>query len=157
MSSETYDGREETVIGVHESGVQLVEGANTSNRFYCGSCGKGIHCRVKIDPKTKKADFINTCTNTNCECRCKTHYSCKLCGYLHPYGMNICDYKEEEPKIISDEDEKAFEAINQSYRDDHKEDPVVKKHDEYEARMERFRQEEKAALEKEKEEREVKK
>ena len=87
---------EETVIGRHTgSGVELVEGANNSRvRFLCPSCKKKIHCRVKIDKKTKEATIIKTCKDAACECRCRTHYECKICGHLHPYDQLECDRDE---------------------------------------------------------------
>ena len=42
---------EETVIGVHHSGVELEEGMNTGKRNYCANCKRNVHCHVKIDGK----------------------------------------------------------------------------------------------------------
>jgi len=88
---------EETIIGVHHSGIQLYEGENVSNETYrCSNCKKKVHCYVKVDRETNEAKFHNTCKDKICECKCKTHYSCKHCGYLHPYNQN-CNREELEP------------------------------------------------------------
>lgn len=86
---------EEVVVGVHSSGIELQEGLNTSlNRNYCANCKRKTHCFVKVDKKTKEAIVHNTCKSADCECKCRTHYACKLCGYLHPYGQK-CDRNDE--------------------------------------------------------------
>ena len=91
-----YNGSEETVVGIHQSGIELQEGLNTSTRRnLCSNCNKNTHCYVKIDKETHEAIVHNTCKSPDCECRCKTHYSCRICGYLHPYGMK-CNREEIE-------------------------------------------------------------
>ena len=87
---------EEVIVGRHTgSGVELVEGANNSRvRFLCSSCKKKIHCRVKIDKKTKEATIVKSCKDELCECKCRTHYECKTCGHLHPHGQLECDRDE---------------------------------------------------------------
>lgn len=83
-----YDVKEETVVGVHSSGIQLEEGRNMSlQRNYCSNCKRKTHCYVKVDRETNEAIVHNTCTNQSCECKCKTHYACRECGHLHPYGQ----------------------------------------------------------------------
>ena len=108
MSKELYDpksfdGREEDVIGkhtgLHASGIELQEGINPNlARNYCSNCKRKIHCFVKIDKQTGEAIVHNTCRTKDCECKCRTHYACKLCGYLHPYGQKKCDRMQEELK-----------------------------------------------------------
>lgn len=100
---------EETIVGIHSSGIQLEEGANTSiSRYYCTNCKRKIHCYVKVDRDTNEAIVHNTCKDKICECKCKTHYSCKLCGYLHPYGEE-CDRPDSnllrDPKTEKELDE----------------------------------------------------
>ena len=91
-----FDGREETVVGVHSSGVELEEGVNTSTqRNLCSNCKRNVHCYVKVDRKTKEAVIHKTCKTEDCECKCKTHFSCRTCGYLHPYGEK-CTRQEVE-------------------------------------------------------------
>lgn len=112
----SLDG-EETVIGVHASGIQLEEGLNTStSRNYCSNCRRNIHCYVKVDKQTREAKVHITCKNTECECKCKTHFACRRCGHLHPYGQK-CDYVEPEPQY-SEESNTEFEKILQGWRDD---------------------------------------
>ena len=78
---------EEIVVGVHSSGILLEEGLNTSlSRNYCSNCRRKTHCYVEVDRKTREAIIHNTCTKKDCECKCKTHFACKQCGSLHPYG-----------------------------------------------------------------------
>jgi len=109
------DGEEEEVVGVHASGIKLVEGLNTSNsRNYCSNCKRKIHCYVKVDRRTKEAVIHKTCKNDDCECKCKTHYACKLCGHLHPYGQ-----KCNKPEIIHQINPKSdiiFNKIIKDYR-----------------------------------------
>lgn len=104
---------EEIVVGVHESGVKLVEGDNTNNkRYYCGNCTKKIHCYVTVEGG--QATIHKTCKNDDCECKCRTHYACKVCGYLHPYG-ELCDKVEKEPEV-NKENDSVIEDINEQYR-----------------------------------------
>ena len=114
---EDYNGKEESVIGVHTglhaSGIELQEGINTSiSRNYCANCKRNIHCFVKIDKETKEAIVHKTCRNDDCECKCKTHYACRECGYLHPYGQK-CNRTEIETKI----DPKSNEIFNKIISD----------------------------------------
>jgi len=99
MSEEVQD---EEVIGVHESGIMLEEGMNTGGRNYCANCKRNIHCHVVVEKG--KAEIIMTCKNNDCECKCKTHFACKRCGHLHPYGSE-CNQKDEEAKRDSKADE----------------------------------------------------
>jgi len=111
----TLDG-EETVVGVHHSGIQLQEGRNISNsRYYCTNCTKKIHCYVKVDRETHEAKVHNTCKDKICECKCKTHYACRECGYLHPYGQK-CHNIEIEPKISPNSDT-IFNKIMSDWRE----------------------------------------
>ncbi len=112
MSEEYQD--EEVVIGVHESGIFLEEGMVTGGRNYCANCKRNIHCHVKVDKETRDAEIIMTCKNNDCECKCRTHYACKKCGHLHPYGME-CNKKDEEGKIDSKADED-FENLMETWR-----------------------------------------
>lgn len=86
-----FDGEEEIVgvhTGLHASGIELQEGLNTStSRNHCANCRRNVHCFVKVDKNTKEAIVHKTCKNDDCECKCRTHYSCRECGYLHPYGI----------------------------------------------------------------------
>lgn len=100
MSKEfpAFDGKEETVVGVHHSGIELEEGLNTStNRNLCSNCKRNVHCFVKVDRETHEAVIHKTCKTPDCECRCKTHFSCRSCGYLHPYGSK-CNREEIKRK-----------------------------------------------------------
>jgi len=93
---------EEILIGTHESGITLTEGANTSlSRNYCANCKRMIHCYVKIDKDTKEAKIHNTCKSSDCECKCRTHWECKQCGFLHPYGEKSCTRVELVSKTDS--------------------------------------------------------
>ena len=100
---------DETIIGVHSSGIHLEEGTNTSSgRYYCTSCRNKIHCYVKVDRDTNEAIVHNTCKDKICECKCKTHYSCKKCGYLHSYGKECNKPKNNlsrDPKDVKKLDE----------------------------------------------------
>ena len=105
---------EEVVVGRHESGIDLQEGMNTSvKRFYCTSCRADTHCFVTVDKETKKAEIHISCTNSNCQCKCKTHYACRNCGYLHPYGQN-CDFKEH---YIEQKIDPFIEDLNKKFRE----------------------------------------
>lgn len=125
MSKELYDpsqfdGKEETVIGIHESGIELQEGLNTSlSRNYCANCKRKIHCYVKVDKKTKEATVHITCKSSDCECKCKTHYACKQCGHLHAYGEK-CNNTELE-YIAKPKDDEAFQKILEDWRKLHDE------------------------------------
>jgi len=110
----TLDG-EETIVGIHHSGIQLEEGTNTSGgRYYCTNCRKKIHCYVKVDTETNEAVVHNTCKDKICECKCKTHYACRQCGSLHPYGTK-CD-KVEIEKTPDPESEKVFQELMDQWR-----------------------------------------
>ena len=94
----TVEG-EEVIVGIHSSGIELEEGLNVSlTRNYCANCRRKIHCYVKVDRDTKEAIVHNTCKSPDCECKCKTHFACRQCGSLHPYGMK-CNRIEPERKI----------------------------------------------------------
>lgn len=108
---------EEIVIGIHSSGVQLEEGLNTSNsRNYCSNCKKKIHCFVKVDRETKEAIIHKTCKSSDCACKCRTHFACKQCGYLHPYGQK-CNRTEILKKIDPKSDEE-FNKIMDEWREE---------------------------------------
>lgn len=116
ISVPMLDG-EEVIVGVHSSGIVLEEGLNTSlSRNYCSNCKRKTHCYVQVNRQTKEAIVHNTCTIKNCECKCKTHYACKRCGYLHPYGQK-CNRIETERKINPKADA-AFQKIMDSWRED---------------------------------------
>ncbi len=105
---------EETVIGYHSSGIQLEEGLNTSlSRNYCANCKRKIHCYVKVDRETGEATVHNTCKSSSCECKCKSHYACKQCGYLHAYGTK-CNRVEFE-HIPNSEAEKRFQELMEKW------------------------------------------
>lgn len=106
---------DEVVVGVHESGILLEEGLNTGLRNYCSKCRKNVHCHVKVDDG--KAAIIMTCSNDDCECKCRTHFACKRCGKLHPYGKE-CDYKEEVRKI-NKKDEAKFKKLMKKWEKSH--------------------------------------
>lgn len=119
----TLDG-EETVIGIHHSGIQLEEGTNTSGgRYYCVNCKKKIHCYVKVDRETNEAVVHNTCKDKICECKCKTHYACRQCGYLHPYGEK-CNNIEDE-KILNSESERTFQELMDKWNKQQEENNVT--------------------------------
>lgn len=110
----SLDG-EETVVGVHSSGIMLEEGLNTSlSRNYCSNCKRKTHCYVEVNRKTREAIIHNTCTKKECECKCKTHFACKQCGYLHPYGQK-CDRGEPE-KVPNSKNDKEFDKLMNEYR-----------------------------------------
>ena len=101
---------DEVVIGVTSSGVELVEGLNTSiSKNYCANCKRDIHCRVKVDRETKVADIEMNCTNDSCKCNCRTKYACRICGNLHFYGKK-CNRVETEPERNPEYDQ-IFDAI----------------------------------------------
>ncbi len=106
---------DEVIIGLHHSGLILHEGANTSvGTSRCGKCNKKIHCYVTVDRDTAKAEFHNTCSVKDCECKCRTHYACKGCGHLHPYDK-ACN--QVESKItINPENEKLFQELIDNWR-----------------------------------------
>ena len=108
---------DETIIGVHSSGIQLEEGINTSlSRNYCANCKRNIHCYVKVDRETNEAIVHKTCKNNDCECKCKTHYACKRCGYLHPYGekcTKLLNSRPQNPQAAKELDE-LLESWNES-------------------------------------------
>lgn len=106
---------DETIIGLHHSGITLQEGANTSiSRYYCSNCKRKIHCYVKVDKDTNEAIVHNTCKSPECECKCKTHYSCKQCGSLHPYGTE-CNRPDTTLTPTDPETDKLIEEINRAY------------------------------------------
>lgn len=111
----SFDSEEE-VVGVHHSGVQLIEGANQSlSRNYCTNCRKKIHCYVTVDDG--KAEFHNTCKNDDCECKCRTHYVCKLCGFLHPHGAK-CNRKEDMKKVYDPKTDELIQKLNKQFKGD---------------------------------------
>lgn len=115
FSPDNYNNAEETVIGIHHSGVELEEGLNISlSRNYCANCKRKIHCYVKVDRITKEAIIHNTCKNSDCACKCKTHFACRVCGYLHPYGHK-CTFVEPVRKIDA-KAEAAFQKIMDDWR-----------------------------------------
>ena len=115
MSTENiYD---DIVIGVHESGIELQEGLYTStSRNYCPKCNKNTHCYVKVDRETNEAKIHKTCNNESCKCKCLTHYACKSCGMLHPYGVNSCTKNESESVKNSKSDEE-INKINAEWKE----------------------------------------
>jgi len=119
---------EETIgvhTGLHASGIELEEGLNTStNRNHCANCRRNVHCFVKIDKDTREAIIHKTCKNEDCECKCRTHFACRNCGYLHPYGVK-CTFEDLE-RVPNAENDKAFEKIMSGWRDSRKEDSVPK-------------------------------
>ena len=110
MSEEEPD---EIVVGRHESGILLEEGAITGIRNYCSKCKRNIHCHVVVDKETNEAEVIMTC-RPDCECKCQTHYTCKKCGHLHAYGTE-CNHNEIE-KIPNPKWEKAFEDLMEKWQ-----------------------------------------
>ena len=75
-----------------------------------------MHCFVTVDRKTNEAVFHDLCTkNQPCDCRCKTHYSCRDCGYLHPY-QNPCDRSETVPSKNTKSD-KQINDINTQWKE----------------------------------------
>lgn len=122
----SLDG-EEVVVGVHASGIELVEGLNTSNsRNYCSNCKRKIHCYVKVDRETKEAIIHKTCKSDDCECKCRTHFACKQCGYLHPYGTK-CDRLEIERKS-NPKSEAVFDELMEKWKEyNDKDEKIVKK------------------------------
>jgi hypothetical protein len=108
---------EEVTVGIHESGIILQEGANTSlSRNYCANCKRMIHCYVKVDKETKEAKAHITCKSADCECKCRTHYKCKQCGFSHPYGQKICNRTESLTSSYDSETEKEHQKIMSSWR-----------------------------------------
>lgn len=116
---------DEEVIGVHSSGIELVEGDNTNlKRYYCGNCTKKIHCYVKVEKG--EAIIHKTCKNDDCECKCRTHYACKICGYLHPYGSS-CNRKETLAVELNPDSDKLIAQINKEFLETKKEVKVEHK------------------------------
>lgn len=125
-----FDGKDEEIVGVHTglhaSGIELQEGRNTStNRNYCANCKRNIHCFVKIDRETREAIIHKTCRNDDCECKCKTHYACRICDRLHPYGTK-CN-KPENQIQLDPKNEELIAHINEEFRKLHEETKVKTK------------------------------
>ena len=115
MSSEYQS--EEIIVGITESGIELQEGLNTSlSRNYCANCKRKIHCYVKIDRETNEPDVNLTCKSDDCECKCRTHYVCKSCGMLHPYGVNYCT-KNEAKSISNSKSDEEINKINSEWKE----------------------------------------
>ncbi len=110
MSEEYQD--EEIVVGVHESGILLEEGVRTGGRNYCANCKRNVHCHVVVDDG--KATIKMTCKNTDCECKCKTCFACKRCGYLHPYGT-VCN-RSDTQTVRDPKAEKEFQKLMKKWR-----------------------------------------
>ena len=115
MSADEEVEEEETVIGVHHSGIEFQEGMNVSiSRNYCANCRRQVHCFVKIDRETKEVAIHDTCKNKECECKCRVCYVCKECGNLHPYGKPRCTrISVKKPNVTSD---KIFDKIMDDWR-----------------------------------------
>jgi len=113
----------EVVVGVHESGMELEEGHRTGRTFYCSNCKNNIHCYVEV--KDKKAEIIKTCSNDACKCKCKTHFACKQCGYLHPYGVKCTNIEVET--TTSKESDEVFEKLMDEWREENKQVNVENK------------------------------
>jgi len=111
--SEDESWNEEVVVGRHESGIMLEEGMITGGRSYCGNCKRNVHSHVVV--KGGKAEVVFTCRNDDCECKCRTHFACKRCGYLHPYGEK-CNRVVEEKKRDATADEK-FNELMENWRE----------------------------------------
>jgi len=105
---------DETVIGVYGSGIDLEEGRTPNFRFFCTNCKRDIHSHVKVDDG--KAEIIFTCTNSNCQCKCKTHFECKTLGKLHPYGTK-CHCLLDEERTINKKDEEKFQELMKNWRE----------------------------------------
>jgi len=94
----------EITIGTHTGNQMLESGDMAFNgRNYCSNCGKRppktpIHCYVN-----SQGEAIVRCKSNDCECLCRTHYSCKICTHLHPYGQR-CNIFEigSQPNSQSD-------------------------------------------------------
>jgi len=96
---------DEVIVGIHSSGVELVEGLSTStSRNYCSKCNHNIHCKVKVDRDTNEAIIEKNCSNNDCRCSCRTKYACRICGNLHFYGKK-CNRTEIEPERNPEYDE----------------------------------------------------
>ena len=124
---------EEQIVGIHTSGIELQEGINTSSgRNYCTKCKKKIHCYVKVDRATNEALVNVTCSSADCPCKCRTHYTCKNCGMLHPYGLNVCP-KDDTRRVVNKKADAEIEEINVSWRElqaeKHTNMPHLKKYD----------------------------
>ena len=111
---------DEMVIGTTEAGIELVEGVNQSiGKYYCSNCKRQIHCYVTVaeetdeetDEITKVAKIHNVCTNQACECRCKTHYICRICSRLHPHGQTKCSSNQESPQYTPEQDKEWEERL----------------------------------------------
>ncbi len=107
---------DEVIIGKHESGIMLEEGMRLGIRNYCARCKRNVHCHVVVDNKEARVKF--TCTNDGCECKCRTHFACKKCGYLHPYGEK-CTRTEKEMEKDPKADE-AFDKMMEDWRESKK-------------------------------------
>lgn len=125
IMSEDSPFEEEVVIGVHESGMVLEEGLITGGRSYCANCRRNVHCHVLVDDG--KAEIVMTCKNDSCECRCRTHFACKKCGHLHPYGSE-CTHKDDE-RMTTSESDKNFEELMEKWKESQKVEGRPKKID----------------------------
>lgn len=108
---------DEILVGKHESGVLLEEGMNTGLRNYCAKCKRNVHCHVKVEKD--KAEIVMTCSNDDCECRCRTHFACKRCGRLHPYGKQ-CTQVDEDDKPRDPKSEEEFQKLLESFKENKK-------------------------------------
>lgn len=111
----------EEVIGVHKGDTQiLIEGINESHtRYYCSNCKRKIHCYIKLHPETNEPSIHYSCKTEDCQCKCRTHYSCKNCGHIHPHGQKCLSNETNPP--INQEQEETFQKLMDSWREGKKE------------------------------------
>lgn len=105
---------DEEVIGVFTPDINLEEGRTQTFRFYCSNCKRDIHSHVKVNDG--KASIVFTCTNPNCQCKCKTHFECKKLGKLHLHGTK-CNCVWDEESTISPESEAKFQELMEDWRE----------------------------------------
>jgi len=114
--STSNDDDRETTVGTH-TGTQTLESGDMafSGRNYCSNCGKRppktpIHCYVN-----SQGESIVRCKSNDCECLCRTHYSCKICTRLHPYGSK-CNLPKLE-KTSNPSSDAIFNKIISDWRE----------------------------------------
>ena len=91
---------------------ELQEGADPfGRRFRCSRCQGGATKKLPLHCKVVAGEIQINCSNDDCNCPCRTHYACRSCGHLHPYGKD-CDVRKVELSPVTPEMQKAIEMVN---------------------------------------------
>ena len=110
-AKQIYDN--EAVIGTYQSSKEKLKihedsHNNALGKFYCSSCKRYIHCQWR------DGQLVDTCTNKNCQCKCKTHWLCRF-GHLHR-NTDTCECKPEIEKKYDDKNEAEFQELIEDAR-----------------------------------------